>query len=74
LRSCGIVTHKSDWHTRKFSATQHFLLSIYAQLMQVESANALLEELNDVATQPTNLRQLLSFDTIDAQIDQPLSS
>jgi hypothetical protein len=59
------VTHKSDWHVRKFSATHHFLLSIYAQLRRVESANALLEVLFDVDTQSTNLRQLIQFDFID---------
>jgi hypothetical protein len=72
LLSAAIVTHKSDWHTREFEASHHFLLSIYAQLMRVESANALLEELNDVDTPPTNLRQLISFDFIDEQTDQPV--
>ena len=70
----AIVKHNSNWHVRKFSARAHFLLSLYAQFTRAESANALLEELNDVAAASSasshSLRQLLAFDFIDTVTKQ----
>lgn len=67
LLQTATVKHQSNWHLRKFSAYTHFGLSLYAQFAKVESANALLEELNDLApaTPASSLRQLLDFDWID---------
>src|ERR1700694_1429707 len=72
----AIGTHLSDWHCRKFSARTHFLLSLYAHFTQAPSANALLEELNDVGVAPQrerNLRQILDFDGLDPSTNQPLT-
>ena len=72
----AIGTHHSDWHCRKFSARTHFLLSLYAHFSHAPSANALLEELNDVGVtsqRERNLRQMLDFDTLDPETDQPLT-
>ena len=66
--------HRSDWHTRKFSARQHLLLTIFAHFVQAPSANALIEELNEVAgpNRERNLRQMLGFDQLEITTDQPL--
>jgi hypothetical protein len=53
----AIKTHNSDYRARKFKTRHHFLLSIFAHLAGSESANALLEELNDFS-QPGQSRNL----------------
>lgn len=61
-------------HCRKFSFMTHLWLSLAAQLLKIDSANTLLEELNDV-TGPhaqRNLRQLVGFDFTDEQTLQPV--
>lgn len=57
-------SHASDKGYRKFKTLPHLLLTIFAQLLQVESANALLEELNDytLPKEGRNLRQLIGFE------------
>ena len=61
------VAHRSDWRCHKFTATHHVLLSIFAHLTHVPSANALLEELNDLdgAGHERNLRELVGFDGLE---------
>jgi hypothetical protein len=66
------LTHKADYRTHKFSATQHVLLTIFAQLTHTESANELVDELNDLACQgqARNLRSLIGFNFSD--VDGPV--
>ena len=63
----AVISHRSDWRCHKFTATHHVLLSIFAHLAHVLSANALLEELNDLdgAGHERNLRQLVGFDAVE---------
>lgn len=60
----SILSHNSDFRCRKFKAHSHLLLTLYAHLKGTESANALVEELNDIsaASQAYNLRQLVGFE------------
>ena len=71
--NAAIEGQRSDWHTRKFSARQHLLLTLYAHFVQAPSANALLEELNDVVSlnRERDLRQMLGFDQLEAETNQP---
>jgi hypothetical protein len=72
----AIWTHRSNWHLRKFPARTHFLLSLYAHCTHALSANALLEELNDLGAVPQrerNLRQMLDFDELDLHTNQPIT-
>ena len=66
------LAHSADYRTHKFSATHHVLLTIFAQLTHIESANELVDELNDLGCkgQPRHLRQLIGFDFKD--IDRPV--
>ena len=63
----AVLAHRSDWRCHKFTATHHVLLSIFAHLAHVPSANALLEELNDLdsAGHERNLRELVGFDGLE---------
>jgi len=72
--NAAIESHRSDWHTRKFSARHQLLLTLFAHFVHAPSANALLEELNHVVNskQERNLRQMLGFDPLEAATDQPL--
>jgi len=56
--------HRSDYRARKFKTQQHLLLTVFAHLTKAESANALVEELNDNQTTNLNrnLRSLIGFD------------
>jgi hypothetical protein len=69
----AVVTHRSDWRCHKFTATHHVLLSLFAQLAHVPSANALLEELNEMdgAGHERNLRELVGFNRLEW--DEPVS-
>lgn len=68
----AVLTHNADYCTHKFYAIQHVLLTIFAQLTNTESANQLLDELNEVADtqRPRNLRELIGFNFID--VDRPV--
>ena len=59
----AVIWHRSDYRAHKFKTQPHLLLTIFAHLTKAESANALVEELNDFSqpTQATNLRQLIGF-------------
>lgn len=72
--NAAILGQRSDWHTRKFSARQHLLLTLFAHFVHAPSANALLEELNEVAgpNRERNLRQMLGFEGLEVGTDQPL--
>lgn len=61
------LVHNADYRTYKFSATQHVLLTIFAQLTHTQSANELVAELNDLGGQgqACNLRSLIGFNFID---------
>lgn len=71
------LTHNADYRTLKFSATQHVLLTIFTQLTHTESANELVDELNDLGCQgqARNLHNLIGFNFIDVnrpvQFNQP---
>src|ERR1700694_1738987 len=72
----AIYAHNSDWHCRKFPARTHLLLSLYAQFSHAPSANALMEELNDVGVtsqRERKLRQILAFEQLDPESKQPLT-
>lgn len=62
--SKAVRWHRSDYRARKFKTQQHLLLTVFAHLTKTESANALVEELNDTqTTNPNrNLRSLIGFD------------
>lgn len=68
----AVTGQRSDWHTRKFTAKQHLLLTIFAHFAQAPSANALLEELNEVVglKRERNLRQLIGFDQLETDTNQ----
>lgn len=70
----AVESHNADYRTHKFSAKNHVLLTIFAQLVKAESSHALIEELNDLdsAHLERNLRQLIGFDKTDYW-GQPLS-
>jgi len=59
----AVIWHRSDYRAHKFKTQPHLLLTIFAHLTKAESANALVEELNDFSqpSQATNLRQLIGF-------------
>jgi hypothetical protein len=59
--------HNADYRTHKFGAYQHLLLTLFAQFDHTESANALLEEINDVECQgrERNLREMIGFNKLD---------
>jgi hypothetical protein len=59
--------HNTDYRAHKFKTSHHLLLTIFAHLVRAESANALLEELNDLdsAGRERNLRQMLGFDQLE---------
>jgi len=59
----SVIWHRSDYRAHKFKTQPHLLLTIFAHLTKAESANALVEELNDISqpSQATNLRQLIGF-------------
>lgn len=63
----AVESHNADYRTHKFSAKNHVLLTIFAQLVKAESSHALIEELNDLdsAHLERNLRQLIGFDKTD---------
>jgi hypothetical protein len=67
------LTHNADYRTHKFGAWQHLLLTIFAQLDHSESANALVEELNDLecAGRERNLREMIGFNQLE--FGQPVS-
>jgi len=69
-----IAALPKERHCRKFGAKTHLLLSLYAQMLHVSSANLLITELNDVGSPQSsrNLRQLVDFDFIDEETDQPV--
>ena len=43
----AVIWHRSDYRAHKFKTQPHLLLTIFAHLTKAESANALVEELND---------------------------
>ena len=65
---------KNERHCRKFGAKTHLLLSLYAQILHISSANLLVSELNDLSSPQSgrNLRQLVDFDFVDKATDQPV--
>ena len=69
----AVQGQRSNWRCHKFTATHHVLLSLFAHLAHVPSANALLEELNDLdgAGHERNLRELVGFNTFE--LGQPLT-
>lgn len=75
LLEAAIPAHDSDYHCRKFSSHTHVLLTLFAQLAGVESANAIVEELNDLGHSPheRNLHEVVGFDFEDAVTQQPVT-
>jgi len=69
-----IAALPKERHCRKFGAKTHLLLSLYAQILHISSANLLVSELNDLGSPQSgrNLRQLVNFDFIDKETDQPV--
>lgn len=69
----AVTTQRANWRCHKFTATHHVLLSLFAHLAHVPSANALLEELNDLdgVGHERNLRELVGFDAFE--FGQPLT-
>jgi hypothetical protein len=63
----AIGKYHADYRCHKFKALPHFLLTIFAQLEKIESANALLEELNDPTSTGTDrdLRAMVNFDRLE---------
>jgi len=69
-----IAPLKNERHCRKFGAKTHLLLSLYAQILHISSANLLLAELNDLGSPQSgrNLRQMVGFDFVDKETSQPV--